>query len=236
MESDTHVYDRARCVQCLRCGETCPAGALEPVGREMSAQQVLTEVGKDRVFFEESGGGMTLSGGEPAFQPEFSLAILEGVRGAGIATCVETSGYGSAATFRAMAGLTDLFLWDVKDTDPVRHQAHTGVSCESLIANLRLVDSLGAASILRCILLQGLNLEAAHLEQVAKIFHELHNCQGVELLPYQPLGQAKAEGLGRVSAEQSSWVPDPAVVEQARKEFRARRVPVFGGETLVSGH
>ena len=229
MEAGWHVYDRARCIQCLKCGGTCPAGALEPVGREVSALQVLTEAGKDRIFFEESGGGLTLSGGEPAFQPEFSLALLAGARRAGITTCVETSGCGEAATFRAMAGVTDLFLWDVKDTDAARHQAHTGVPAAPLVANLRLVDSLGAPSILRCILLQGVNLEPAHLEQVAKIFHELRNCRGLELLPYQPLGQAKSERLGHVSTSQSAWEPDPAVVEQAREAFRARRVPVFGG-------
>jgi pyruvate formate lyase activating enzyme len=225
-EDGRHVHDRARCVRCLRCGETCPAGALEPVGRTVTVAQVLADICKDRVFFEESRGGLTLSGGEPAFQPEFALALLRGARDAGIATCVETSGCASAETFRAMAALTDLFLWDVKDTDAARHLAHTGVTPEALLDNLRLVDRLGAPSILRCILLKGVNLEPRHLDRLAAIFHELRHCSGVELLPYQPLGQAKAERLGRASTEQTAWEPDPAGMEQARHAFRERRVPL----------
>jgi pyruvate formate lyase activating enzyme len=228
MEADAHVFDRARCRLCLACAADCPAGALEAVGREVSAEEVLAEVEKDRVFYEASGGGLTLSGGESALQPEFALELLGKARAAGIHTCVETCGWAPAGTFRALASLIDLFLWDLKDTDPERHRARTGAPLEPILDNLRLADSLGAASVLRCILLAGLNLDDRHLAGVARIFRALRNCRGAELLPYHPLGASKAERLGRPAERHPEWEPTEAALEAARQALAAAGVPVVG--------
>jgi pyruvate formate lyase activating enzyme len=126
-----------------------------------------------------------------------------------------------------MAPIADLFLWDLKDTDPARHKANTGAPLEPLLDNLRLVDSLGAASVLRCILLAGINLEERHLERVAEVCRSLRNCRGVELLPYHPLGGSKAERLGRTSEAQPGWEPAPEAVERAAGALRALGVPLL---------
>jgi pyruvate formate lyase activating enzyme len=228
IKAGVHVFDRAKCRLCLACAADCPAGALEAVGREVSAGEVLAEVEKDRVFYEASGGGLTLSGGEPALQPWFTLELLGMARAARIHACVETCGFGPKETFAALAPLTDLFLWDLKATDPESHRARTGAPLEPILDNLRLADALGAASVLRCILLAGVNLDDRHLAGVIRTFRALQNCRGVELLPYHPLGESKAERLGRPAERHPQWEPTAPALEAARRALAAAGVPVAG--------
>lgn len=198
IEDGTHSFSRESCELCFNCVEACPAGALEACGNPMTVDDVMGRVLKDRAFFEASGGGLTLSGGEPSYQADFAEALLSSAKSAGIHTCVETSGCGSEETFRRLMPHVDLFLWDIKDTDEKRHLANTGVELSPILANLRLMDSLGAKTILRCILVKGLNLNDEHIDRIASISSELTNCLGVEFLPYNDLAGGKASRLGMV--------------------------------------
>lgn len=196
LTDSAHVFDRSLCRACMTCAEGCNSRALESVAREMSVEQVLAEVEKDRAFYEESGGGLTLSGGEPTAQMEFTLELTSRAKAIGISTCIETCGFGPTERFLSLVPLVDLFLWDIKDTDDQRHLANTGTPLAPILDNLRQVDRAGGPSILRCLLLAGVNLNETHLDRIAAIYRQLSHCAGIELLAYHPLGGSKLERLG----------------------------------------
>ena len=210
------------CPSCLACAAACPSGAIKVIGREMTVDDVLAVVEGDRVFYEESGGGMTLSGGEPMAQFAFTRELLARAKDLGISTCIETCGAGSQERFDEIIPLVDLFLWDVKDTDAERHKRTTGAAPEPLVANLRAVDAAGAATVLRCIMIAGTTLDDAHLDALATLYGELDNCRGVELLPYHPFGQAKHARLGHGASGQGDRVPTPEAMDAARQRLDAR--------------
>lgn len=216
IDDGCHVFDRSRCQLCMACTDACPALALETTGKGMTVEQVLAEVEKDRVFYEESDGGMTLSGGEPMLQFEFTRDLLAAARSAGLHTCVETSGFGATDEYLEIAPLVDLFLWDIKDTDPDRHRANTGAALDPILHNLSAIDQAGAISILRCIVLNGINLNEQHLDRLIEIRDGLKHCTKIELLPYHSLGDSKHERLGRLRQSHPEWVPSEEQVAQAR--------------------
>ncbi len=195
-EEGKHVLLRDRCTACFACVEECYSNALEVVGKEMTVRDVITEVLKDRVFYKESGGGMTLSGGEPMAQFAFSKALLEAAKAQGIHTCLETSGFGPASHFLELVPLVDLILFDYKETDPERHEAFAGFPNDDILANLRLIDAQGARTILRCPIIPTVNLREDHLQGIAAVQRSLKNCQGIHVVGYHPLGESKRERLG----------------------------------------
>ena len=201
-----HVIDRSRCTGCMACTEACPSGALEACATMMSPDAILQEVMKDRAFYGERGG-LTLSGGEPLLHGRSILPILQGAKEAGITTVIETCGVFDPSLLEDLVPLADLLLWDVKDTDPARHQANTGGSLATVLANLHRADALGARTRLRCILLAGVNLNEPHLAALCELFHSLRYCEGIELLPYHTYGDSKHAQLGRPSAAHPEWVP-----------------------------
>lgn len=222
IDDHTHRFDRARCIVCLGCVSACPSGALEAVGRRMKVVEVLDELQKDRVFYEESCGGITLSGGEPMAQAQFSRAILAGARAAGLHTCVETCGMAPADAWTETMPLVDLFLWDIKHSDEDAHRRLTGACLSTVLDNLRRIDAAGAKSRLRCVLLAGVNLNPGHLDGVARIFLDLRCCEGVDLLPFHPLGEAKRAALGMPTEFETEWTPTPQDVTAAAQYLRDR--------------
>ncbi len=216
---------RGHCADCLRCAPVCPGGAIERVGSLMSVEAVMAEVEKDRVFYDESGGGLTLSGGEPLAQPGFAMALLDAARAAGVHTCVETCGLAEPGTVRAVAPKVDLFLWDIKHTDPEAHEQWTGRRPEVIWENLRLVDGLGAATVLRCVVVGGVNDSLPHMDGVARLYRELDHCLGVALLPYHPLGDAKRARLGQAGAGVVMTPPEPALLERFYQHLAESGVP-----------
>lgn len=217
-----HAFDRSGCVLCMRCSEACPALALEATGKEMSVEQAIAEVEKDRVFYEESGGGITLSGGEPMVQFEFTRGILAAARSAGIHTCLETSGFGPSERFLELVPLVDLFLWDIKDTDAERHQRNTGAPLDPILRNLAVVDQAGGQTILRCIVLNGVNLDESHLDRLGEIHAGLKHCQGIQLLPYHSLGDSKHDRLGRRRHCNAGWTPSEDQMACARAHLQEK--------------
>ena len=204
-----HATDRSRCTGCMACTDACPSGALEACATMMSPEVILQEVMKDCAFYGKHGG-LTLSGGEPLLHGQAILPLLHGAKEAGVTTVIETCGVFEAALLDELVPLTDLFLWDVKDTDPARHQANTGGSLQAVLANLRRADNLGARTRLRCILLSGVNLNEPHLAALCELFHSLRHCEGIELLPYHTYGDSKNAQLGRSSAAHQEWIPTEA--------------------------
>ncbi len=209
------LYDRSRCRGCLACADACPTAALEPSLREMSAEEVFREIERDRAFYGRDGG-VTLSGGEPLLQGEEVLALFAKCRAEGIGTAVETCGYFDGALLPALVPLTGLFLWDFKDGDDERHKKNTGVSNARIRENLLFADSLGAETVLRCILVRGVNTEDRHYRAVAALFHELRHCLYAELIPYHAYGGAKMLPLGLPDNGNPAWIPAEEDMENAR--------------------
>jgi glycyl-radical enzyme activating protein len=169
MAAERHVLDRGLCRVCGACTEKCYAEALEMIGREMSVEDVLHEVLKDRPFYETSGGGMTLSGGEPLLQIDFSETLLRAAKEAHLHCCIETSGFAPYEHLERIRAFIDLFLYDVKETDAERHREFTGLSNETILANLQRLHDAGAAVLVRLPLIPGLNDSAASFAGLAEL-------------------------------------------------------------------
>lgn len=219
--------DRDKCLACGRCAAVCPTEALTPAARDRTTESLLEDILRDRAFYGKEGG-VTLSGGEPMLHPEGVLALLEACHREGITTCVETCGEFSSRWLFELCRVTDLLLWDVKDTCSSRHKAYTGVENTRILANLREADRLGGRSRLRCILVQGVNTEEGHYESLAELYRELTHCEGVELIPYHAYGGSKMLPLGRADNGCRAWIPSEETLEGARRSLRARGVRVWG--------
>ena len=186
-----HVFLRENCVVAGACAKVCPSGALELVGRDTPVDEVLEQVCRDRMFYEASGGGVTLSGGEPLLQVDFADALLSGAKEAGLHTAVETAGHVAFDRLARVAPHTDLFLFDVKETDDARHRLH----------------DTGANILVRLPIIPGLNDRQEHFEGVAELVKPLSGLLGVEVLPYHSLGIAKRDRFGIVSDGADDPVP-----------------------------
>ena len=221
--TDGHTIDRAACIVCGRCTEACPTGALEPDSREMPVGEILAAVLSDRAFYGDRGG-LTVSGGEPMFQPEACIALLGAAKAAGISTAVETSGCFDGAELPRLAAVTDTFLWDFKDHDPERHRKYTGASNALILENLRKLDALGADVRLRCIIVNGVNADEAHMAAIAQIFHAFPSVREAELLPYHAYGASKAEQAGVTAEAHREWIPSDALMEELSASLRSKGV------------
>ena len=193
--------------------------------RPMSVSRIIEAVARDRAFYGAKGG-MTLSGGEPMFEPENCLALLRAAREAKIGTAIETCGFFDGGRIEELASLTDVFLWDFKDSDPQRHLEYTGRSNELILSNLRALDRFPVVIRLRCLLVSGVNLNQLHLEAVARLYHSLTHCDGVDLLPYHAYGASKAAQLGRGETARRDWIPSEDQMKRAEAFLAAQGVRV----------
>lgn len=227
-EAGAHVLDRSVCRGCGKCAAECYAGALEVIGREVSAGEVVREAMRDEAFYRTSGGGLTLSGGEPLAQIEFAEAILIGARAAELHCAVETSGYVEFERFRRLMPLVDLFLYDIKETDEKRHLAYTGMPAGLGVENLRALHELGAAILVRLPIVPGLNDREEHFAGVAELVKSLPRLLGVEVMPYHPMGAGKHARMGINAAMEPVAMPDDATVQGWRRKLRELGVNVVG--------
>ena len=187
--------DRELCTGCGKCVEVCPNSAREIVGKLMSVDQVFEEVRKDTLFYQNSGGGVTASGGEPTQQPEFVSQLFRRCHLAAIHTCLDTCGLARPEVLRKVLEHTDLVLYDIKHMDPVRHEELTGVDNAVVLANARMVAALGKPMRIRVPLIPGHNDSEQNMRALAAFMAELKLTR-VDLLPYHSLGRDKYNRLG----------------------------------------
>jgi glycyl-radical enzyme activating protein len=191
------VFNRSHCVRCGKCAEQCLTGAREMIGKSMSVEDVLAEVLKDQIFYDNSGGGMTLSGGEPMFQFEFTKTLLEEAKTQGLHNCLDTCGFAPLEHYFELLPNVDLFLYDIKETDLEKHVEYTGVPLHGILDNLYALDQAGANIILRCPIIPGLNDREEHFYGIAAIAEKLNNVSKIIILEYHPLGEEKLKHLGK---------------------------------------
>lgn len=227
LEENRHTLRRENCVLCGKCAESCPVEAIRVMGREISAEEVLEDVLKDLPFYENSGGGITLSGGEPLYQSAFAMELMEKAKGAGLHVCVETSGFCSESVMRQAARWTDLFLLDVKETDEKRHLEYTGVDAEPIRRNARMLSDMGKEIILRCPVIPGCNDRREHFIAIARWSQELKTVKEIHLEPYHPFGVDKYGNLGMKAAyDNPEFMEKSAAEEWVRLTQEHTKIPV----------
>ena len=206
-------YNPAGCNACGRCAAACPQRQLALTGSRMTAEQVLEETLKDAAYFRSSGGGLTLSGGEPLGQPEFARDILRLAEAAGIHTALETCGYAPPQALLSVLPHTRLVLFDYKATGNEAHRRFTGVQQDEILENLARLQQLPCDVILRCPIVPGCNDNLHHFQGIAEISQRFPRLQAVELLPYHSMGVAKSQRLG-VAQPSTFATPTQAQIEE----------------------
>ena len=227
---DRPVLDEYRCTLCGECADVCYAEAREVLGREMTVEQVLAAVERDRPFYEESGGGVTVSGGEPLAQPEFLLELLRGCKARGLHTVLDTCGYAPGDIVERVRPWVDLFLYDLKLMDDERHRRATGVSNRDILGNLRSLAAAGGRLVVRVPLVPGVNDDDANLGRTGAFVADLPGGPPVTLLPYHALGADKYRRLGRDYDMRDIPTPGPERLAQVADALRG-----FGLRVEVAG-
>jgi pyruvate formate lyase activating enzyme len=208
--------DWERCDGCLECARVCPARGIECVGRYMTVDEVVAKIEQDRVFYDNSGGGMTVSGGEPLVQWEFVSSVLERCREKGIHTALDTSGMALWKNLERVIEHADLVLFDVKHMDSGIHKKGTGVGNETILENARKVAGR-VTTWIRIPLIPGFNDTVSNLTRVAHFAAEI-GAKKISLLPYHNLGSSKYPKLGRTYPMEDL----PLLAEEKVKEVKSR--------------
>jgi pyruvate formate lyase activating enzyme len=219
---DGVIIDRDLCDACGECAEECPHGAMQITGRKMSADEVFDVVARDADFYRDSGGGVTISGGEVLLQADFARAILERCKEAGFHTCVDTSGEGSTEGLRKLVPYVDLFYFDIKHLDPRIHSSETGISNESILRNFAVVATSGVPVNVRVPVVPGFNDTVDAIADIAD-FVASHVPGGtVHLLPYHRYGQQKYAMLGLDYELEAAETPSQEFMKGARTIVESR--------------
>lgn len=207
------------------CIESCYAEALVRVGKEISAQEVVDEAKRDEAFYRNSGGGITLSGGEPLFQPEFTFEVLKRCKQLGLHTCLDTCGYASWEILNDILPYVDLFLYDLKILNSKLHKEHTGVENELILENLKKIITEKKEIEVRMPLIPGYNNSEGNLHDTAAFLND-RKIEKIVLLPYSQLGLSKYRALGKKYRLENLQPVGDEEVEQAQRILEACGISV----------
>jgi pyruvate formate lyase activating enzyme len=238
---DGIVTDFDACTLCGKCAEACPTKAIEMSGKLYSAKELLNIIEKERVHIDQSGGGVTFSGGEPLMHYEFLIEMLKACGRKGLHRVVDTSGFAETKTLIEVAKHTDLFLFDLKLMDAEKHKQWTGVSNQLILKNLKLLAENGANINIRIPLIKNVNIDEAEIRNMAEFIAELElkisdseiadpKKPIVNLLPYHNIASGKYRKLEVPYSEGEMKEPSQKEIQQAEEIFRS-----FGIETEVGG-
>ena len=220
----------AECSTCGRCVAACPAGARELAGRWLGVAEVLAEIEKDVIFYDQSGGGVTFSGGEPLSRPDFLEALLLACHQRGIHTAVDTTGYAPVEVLDRISPLADLFLYDLKLMDDEAHRRYTGVSNRPVLANLQWLAAAGKPIIVRVPIVPGITDGDENLDQIGRLVLSLGGVRQVDVLPYHALA---ADKYGRLRLDYALAQLGPPPVE--RMAQIAARLKEMGIAVTIGG-
>ncbi len=221
IENNTHIFDREKCVECGKCAEVCLGNALTFYGKEMTVEELLPLLLEDKEFYETSGGGVTLSGGECLMQADFCCELLKELKANGVHTAVDTCGFVQKSAIDKVMPYTDVFLYDLKAFDEDIHIKCTAQSNKMILENLRYIDSCGKKTEIRIPYVPDYNSD--EIIKLAEFMSELENLSGVRVLPYHNFAGSKYESL---DMENTLPVKLPDDVETAKSVLREYGITV----------
>ncbi len=212
-DGSSHTVNRELCTACGACVDKCPQNALTVFGREVSPKEILPELLEDKIFFDGSGGGVTISGGEPLMQADFTAELLMLLKENGVHTAVDTCLFAPKSELEKLLEYTDLFLVDIKAIDDNVHKRCTGVSNRIILENLQYIDSVGKAYEIRIPYIPHEN--DGEIQKIADFLCSLKNTDRVKLLAYHDLSRSKYEALDMPYAMGATSVPSEEEYERA---------------------
>lgn len=212
-----HAFKRSLCVGCGACVARCPSKALELYGKTITVDECYEEVKKDKVFYENSGGGVTISGGEPLFQPEFTAGLLRVCQEDGIHTAIETSGFADERVLLSVIKYCNLILFDIKETDAAHHQRYTGAPLSPILENLNIINEKKIPFIIRAPIIPTLNDRDAHFKALKAMHENMQYCQGIQIMPYHRVGTYKYDLLNKKNLCSEVSEPSKEMIEAWNK-------------------
>ena len=189
-------WSPSECIFCRTCAGICPAEAVEFIGKTMTVDEIVAQIAKDTVFYDESCGGITISGGEPLMQPAFLMNLLDVCGQLELHRTVDTSGQADTQTLLEVAAHTELFLYDLKHMDPEKHARFTGISNVKIINNLEVLSRQGAEIVIRFPLIPGFNSDQQNIDRTGTFVSSLPGVKQIDILPYHCAATAKYNNLG----------------------------------------
>lgn len=237
-EGIVESIDRKLCTCCLKCADECPANALTPWGKEMSVEQVLREACKDIAFFNETGGGVTISGGEPFVQWKFTVELLKAFKNSGVHTCVETALGVDWSTVEPALPYIDFVLTDIKHMDPIKHLQYTGCNLQPVLDNLQRLGKSDIQTVIRIPLVPNHNDSEENIHQTGRFITDSFKSrpQQVQVLQFHELGKTKFSTLGKSYPLENFEKPPRKIYEASLKSavtiLRSYGLPAFIGTNV----
>jgi pyruvate formate lyase activating enzyme len=225
------TVNREACVLCDNCSRVCPSDALSIAGKQTSVKEILEEVEKDMTFFNESGGGVTFSGGEPLLQHDFLNALLIECKKRDIHTVVQTCGFAPYEIVDRVRNKVDLFLYDIKIMDDRKHRKYTGASNEQILENLKKLAENGSSIVISFPIIPSINDDNENVTRIAQFIQSLPNIKQVNLIPYHRAGIEKYKNLGKPYKLDRIQPPSNQRIKSIKQKIEALgiRVGVGGG-------
>jgi pyruvate formate lyase activating enzyme len=218
-KSGSIQVDRTKCDLCGDCETACLYEALLIAGREATVDEVLKEIEKDKIFYDQSGGGVTFSGGEPLCQPLFLETLLDELKKRGVHITLDTSGFAPFETLEKIAAKVNLVLYDLKLVDDEKHKKFTGVSNQAILDNLRSLSRQGHAIIIRVPVIPGVNDDRENIWETAEFLLSLEKIKRISLLPYHKGGCEKYQRLGKEGSFGTYTSPSEERLNEIQKTF-----------------
>ena len=227
IEKDKHVFDRKKCMACGKCAEVCLGNALTLYGKETTVEELLPILLKDKEFYDNSGGGVTLSGGECLLYADFCAELLKKLKENGVQTAVDTCGFVSKEMLDKVIPYTDVFLYDLKAYDENVHTKCTGKGNQKIIENLLYLDEKGCKIEIRIPYVPEWNSE--EMEQIASLLAQMKNITKIRVLPYHNYAGSKYEALGRENTLPTILPNEEETIkarEKIKKVIRREELPI----------
>ena len=215
------MIDRKRCTVCGACVHKCPSEALSIAGEKTSIEEVTKIIEKDMPFYDESGGGVTFSGGEPLLQPDFLEALLDECIKRGINTALDTSGYAPPSIVDRFCRKVDLFLYDIKIMNNVKHRKYTGVPNRLILKNLQRIVKNDCRVEVSLPIIPGINDDEENIEKTGEFLASLRRIESVSLLPYHKMGVDKYKSLGKPYRLSETQTPSTGNIKMIKRELEA---------------
>jgi pyruvate formate lyase activating enzyme len=225
---DNLVYDRGRCKVCGACIDYCCNNAREVVGKDYTVPELMIEIEKDRSFYEHSGGGVTLSGGEAMMQIDFVEQLIKACKDSGISVVIDTCGYAPSENFLRIVNNVDLFLYDIKLMDPDLHVRYTGQDNVLILKNLQLLSDQGAKIDLRLPLIEGVNTSDEEIQSVIDFASHLH-IDSIHLLPYHDIAKGKYHKLDVKYSGENFLIPSAERLQAIAAMFKNEHYQIMIG-------